>query len=115
MLEKIVERFCDSPTQYRCLLQTEKVVEKRALENRNDLSNVSLAEEFVQSQMAGEAILPLFFSLKIIGVFIGIQFLTYMLNIGVYYGFYCVTVVGGLISFIHFLRKNRRVEDIIDA
>ena len=43
MLEKIVERFCDSPTQYRYLLQTEKMVEKRALEGKNDLSNMSLA------------------------------------------------------------------------
>ena len=43
MLEKIVERFCDSPTQYRYLLQTERTVEKRALEGKNDLSNMSLA------------------------------------------------------------------------
>ena len=43
MLEKIVERFCDSPIQYKYLLQTEKIVEKRALEGRSNLSSMSLA------------------------------------------------------------------------
>lgn len=78
-------------------------------------SGLPLAEEFVQSQMAGETMIPLFSSLFITGVFIGIQFLTYLLNIWVYYGFYAVMVIGGLISFIHFLQKNRRVEETVDA
>ena len=78
-------------------------------------SGLPLAIEFVQTQMAGETMIPFLFSLFITGVFIGIQFLTYLLNIWVYYGFYCVTVVGGLISFIHFLQKNKRAEEIIDA
>ncbi|MDE0397152.1 MAG: hypothetical protein OXL96_05035 [Candidatus Poribacteria bacterium] len=78
-------------------------------------SGLPLAEEFVQSQMAGETMIPFLSSLFITGVFIGIQFLTYLLNIWVYYGFYCAMVVGGLISFIHFLQKNKRVEEIIDA
>ena len=69
-------------------------------------SNLPLAEEFVQKQMAGETMIPFLLSLFIIGVFIGIQFLTYLLNIWVYYGFYCVTVVGGLICFVHFSRGN---------
>ena len=43
MLEKIVERFCDAPTQYRYLLQTEKLVEKRALDGKNNFANFSLA------------------------------------------------------------------------
>ena len=43
MLDKIVEMLGASPTQYRLLLKTEKLVEKRALEGRNDLSNMSLA------------------------------------------------------------------------
>ena len=79
------------------------------------ISRLPLAIEFVQTQMAGETMIPFLFSLFITGVFIGIQFLTYLLNIWVYYGFYCVTVVGGLISFIHFLQKNKRAEEIIDA
>ena len=79
------------------------------------ISRLPLAIEFVQTQMAGETMIPFLFSLFITGVFIGIQFLTYLLNIWVYYGFYCVTVVGGLISFIHFLQKNKRAEEIVDA
>lgn len=79
------------------------------------LSSLPLAEEFVQSQMAGETMIPFLLSLLITGVFIGIQFLTYLLNIWVYYGFYCITVVGGLISFIYFLQKNKRTEETVDA
>ena len=43
MLDKIVAMLGASPVQYRLLLKTEKLVEKRALEGRNDLSNMSLA------------------------------------------------------------------------
>ena len=44
MLEKIVERFCDSPTQYRSLLRAERLIEKRALEGKNNFAtNLSLA------------------------------------------------------------------------
>ena len=79
------------------------------------VSGLPLAEEFVQSQMAGEPIIPFFASLLSIGIFVGIQFVTYLLNIWVYYGFYAVMVVGGLISFIHFLQQNKRAEAILDA
>ena len=79
------------------------------------ISRLPLAIEFVQSQMSGETIIPFLSSLFITGVFVGIQFLTYLLNIWVYYGFYSVMVVGGLISFIYFLQKNRRVEETVDA
>ena len=79
------------------------------------LSGLPLAEEFVQSQMAGETLIPFLASLFSIGIFVGIQFVTYLFNIWVYYGFYAVMVVGGLISFIHFLQKNRRVEETVDA
>jgi hypothetical protein len=70
------------------------------------VSGLPLAEEFVQSQMAGETMVPFLLSLLTVGIFIGIQFLTYLLNIWVYYGFYCVAVIGGLISFIHLLREK---------
>ena len=70
------------------------------------LSGLPLAEEFVQNQTAGEGCIPFLLSSLGIGVFIGLQFLTYLLNIWVYYGFYCVTVIGGLISFIHLLREK---------
>ena len=43
MLEKIVEMLGASPTQYRYLLQTEKLMEKRALEGKNNFGNFSLA------------------------------------------------------------------------
>ena len=78
-------------------------------------SHLPLAIEFVQTQMAGETMIPFLSSLFITGVFIGIQFLTYLLNIWVYYGFYCITVMGGLISFIYFLKKNKRTEETVDA
>ena len=78
-------------------------------------SGLPLAEEFVQKRTAAAIWLPFICNLLAIGIFIGIQFLTYLLNIWVYYGFYCVTVVGGFISFIYFLKKNKRVEEIVDA
>ena len=43
MLEKIVAMLAASPTQYRCLLNTEKLVEKRALEGKNNVANFPLA------------------------------------------------------------------------
>ena len=68
-------------------------------------SGLPLAIELVQNQMAGELFLPFLLSIFVVGVFVGIQFLTYLLNIKVYYVFYCVTIVGGLISCIYFLQK----------
>ena len=70
------------------------------------LFGLPLTEEFIQSQIAGAGLIPFLLSFLIIVVFMGIQFLTYLLNIWVYYGFYCVAVVGGLIGFIYFLRGN---------
>ena len=70
------------------------------------ISRLPLAIEFVQNQAAGELFVPFILSIFVVGVFVGIQFLTYLLNIWVYYGFYCVTVVGGLISCVHFLKQN---------
>ena len=40
MLEKIVEMLGASPTQYRYLLQTEKLMEKRALEGENKFAEL---------------------------------------------------------------------------
>ena len=70
------------------------------------VSGLPLTEEFVQSQITGEGLLPFLSSLFVIIVFTGIQVLTYLLNIWVYYGFYCVTVVGGFIGFVYFSRRN---------
>ena len=64
-------------------------------------AGLPLAIEFVQKQMAGETFIPFLLSFLTVGIFIGIQFLTYLLNIWVYYGFYCITIVGGLISFVY--------------
>ena len=70
------------------------------------LFGLPLTEEFIQSQIAGAGLIPFLLSFLIIVVFMGIQFLTYLLNIWVYYGFYCVTVVGGFIGFVYFSRGN---------
>ena len=78
-------------------------------------SGLPLAEAYVQKRTAAAIWLPFICNLLAIGIFIGIQFLTYLLNVWVYYGFYCVTVVGGLIGFIYFLKKNKRVEETVDA
>ncbi len=69
-------------------------------------SRLPLAIELVQNQAAGELFVPFLLSIFVVGVFVGIQFLTYLLNIKVYYAFYCITVVGGLISAVHFLKQN---------
>ena len=65
-------------------------------------SGLPLAEEFVQKRAVTGAWLPFIFNILAIAIFVGIQFLTYLLNIWVYYAFYCVAVVGGLIGFIYF-------------
>ena len=70
------------------------------------LSGLPLTEEFIQSQIAGAGLIPFLLSFLVIVVFMGIQFLTYLLNIWVYYGFYCVTVVGGIIGFVYYLKKE---------
>ncbi len=69
-------------------------------------SRLPLAIELVQNQAAGELFVPFLLSILVVGVFVGIQFLTYLLNISVYYGFYSITVVGGLISCVYFLKQN---------
>ena len=69
-------------------------------------SGLPLAEEFVQKRMVAGAWIPVVFSLLGIGAFIGIQFLVHLLNIWVYYGFYCVMVVAGFIGWLHFFRKK---------
>lgn len=71
-------------------------------------SGLPLAEEFVQKRMATGAWIPFVCSALVVVVFLGIQYLTYLLNIWVYYAFYCVGVVGGLIGFIYFSMKNNR-------
>ena len=69
-------------------------------------AGLPLTGEFVQQQVAHESLIPFLLSLLITGVFVGIQFFTFWLNIWVYYGFYCVTVVSGLVGFIYLLREN---------
>ena len=69
-------------------------------------SRLPLAIELVQNQAAGEFLVPFLLSIFVVGVFVGIQFLTYLLNVWVYYSFYCITVLGGLISSVHFLKQN---------
>ena len=72
-------------------------------------SGLPLAEEFVQKRMVAGAWIPFIFNILAIAVFVGIQYLTYLLNIWVYYAFYCVGIVGGLIGFIYlWIRSDRK-------
>lgn len=70
------------------------------------VSNLPLAEEFVQKRMAAGAWIPFVCSAVAVIVFVGIQYLTYLINIWVYYAFYSVMVVAGLVGWIHFFRKK---------
>ncbi len=69
-------------------------------------TGLPLAREFVQSQLAGAGWIPFLLSLFVIVVFTGIQLLTFWLSLWLYYGFYCVTVVGGLIGFIYYFTRK---------
>ena len=71
-------------------------------------AGLPLAGEFIQSQIAGAGLVPFLLSLFVIVAFTGIQLLTFWLSLWLYYGFYCVTVVGGLIGFIYHFRKNEK-------
>ena len=64
-------------------------------------SGLPLAEEFVQKRTAAVWI-PFFCNLLAIGVFVGIQFLTYLVNVRLYVVTYCIMVVAGIISFVYF-------------
>ena len=70
------------------------------------VSNLPLAEEFVQKRMAAGAWIPFVYSAVAVIVFVGIQYLTYLINIWVYYVFYCVTIIAGFVGWIHFFRKK---------
>ena len=69
-------------------------------------SNLPLAKEFVQKRMAAGAWIPFVCSALAVIVFVGIQYLTYLINIWVYYIFYSIMVVAGFIGWIHFFRKK---------
>ncbi len=71
-------------------------------------SGLPLAEEFVQKRAVTGTWLPFIFNILAIAIFVGIQFLTYLLNIWVYYAFYSVGIVGGLIGFLYlWIRSDR--------
>ena len=69
-------------------------------------SRLPLSGEFIQKQMASESWIPFVCSLLVVAVFVGMQFLAYLLNIWVYFGVYCVMVVGGVIGFVYYLKKE---------
>ena len=71
-------------------------------------SGMPLAEEVVQKRLASAAGWIHALSYLLGPVFAGIQFLIYMIDIQVYYGFYCLVVVGGLISFTYSFQKKER-------
>ena len=67
-------------------------------------SRLPLSEEFIQKQMASKSWIPLLCSGLVVIVFVGGLSLAYLLSIWVYFGVYCVMVVGGL---IYYFRKKR--------
>ena len=69
-------------------------------------SGLPLSEEFIQKRMASESWIPLLCSGLVVIVFVGALFLAYLLSIWVYFGVYCVMVVGGCIGFIYHFRKK---------
>ncbi len=69
-------------------------------------SGLPLAEEFVQKRTAAAIWLPFIWTLLAIGVFVGIQFLTYLINVRLYFATYCVMVIAGIISFVYFWMKR---------
>ncbi len=70
------------------------------------VSNLPLAEEFVQKRMAAGAWIPFLYSALAVIVFVGIQYITYLINIWVYYVFYSIMVVAGFVGWIHFFKKK---------
>ncbi len=68
-------------------------------------SGLPLAEEFFQKRTVTVWI-PFFCNLLAIGVFIGIQFLTYLINVRLYFVTYCIMVVAGIISFVYFWTRR---------
>ncbi len=68
-------------------------------------SGLPLAEEFVQKRLTLIVLIP-HIGYVLGTVFAGIQFFAYAINIQVYYSFYCVIVVGGLISFTCLFQKK---------
>ena len=70
-------------------------------------AGLPLAEELIQKRLSRVGwIAPISYLLGI--VFTLIQFIAYMINISGYYGFYCVIVAGGLISFTFLFQKEKR-------
>ena len=67
-------------------------------------SGLPLSGEFIQKQMASKSWIAFVCSVLVVAVFVGMQFLAYLLNIWVYFGVYCVMVVGGFTGFIYYFR-----------
>ena len=68
-------------------------------------SGLPLAEEFIQKRTVGVWI-PFLCNLLAIGVFVGIQFLTYLINVRLYFVTYCVMIIAGIISFAYFWTRR---------
>ena len=70
-------------------------------------AGLPLAEELVQKRVR---LVWWFFPIGLLlgQVFPGIQFFAYMIDMWSYYGFYCVIVGGGLISFTYLFQKEKR-------
>ena len=69
-------------------------------------SGLPLSEEFIQKQMASKSWIPLLCSGLVVIVFVGGLCLAYLLNIWVYFGVYCIMVMGGSVCFIYYFRKK---------
>ena len=69
-------------------------------------SGLPLAEELVQKRTAAAVWLPFLCNLLAIGIFVGIQFLTYLINVKLYFGVYCIMVVAGISGFVYFWTRT---------
>ena len=68
-------------------------------------SGLPLAEELIQKRTTAVWI-PFLCNLLAIGVFVGVQFLTYLINVQLYFVTYCIMVVAGIINFVYFWTRR---------
>ena len=69
-------------------------------------SGLPLSEEYVQKRMIFSTLKPFLCTVLTVGIIVGIQYLTYKLEFWIYFGYYCMFVLGGLICFIYLFTRN---------
>ncbi len=64
-------------------------------------SGLPLSQEFVLKRVVFSTLKPFLCTILIVGIIVGIQYLTYKLGFWIYFGGYCFIVLSGLIGFIY--------------